>query len=68
MNEKLEKLTLKVEEACKLTGFSRGMGYQLVARGEWPSIRVGRSVRVPVAGLREWVARKSAEGTEEPKP
>ena len=36
----------------------RSTGYALVASGEWPSITIGRSLRVPVEALREWVARR----------
>ena len=61
MRSNLEILTVKVEEAAKMTGYSRGMAYQLVARGEWPCVRVGRSIRVPIAALREWVERKTEE-------
>jgi len=59
----LEKLLLKVVEAADLTGLGRSKAYELVANGTWPSISIGRSVRVPVAGLREWVERQQAEQT-----
>ena len=53
-----ERLLLRVTEAAQLCGIGRSQAYLLVARREWPSVRIGRSVRVPVAGLRAWVARK----------
>ena len=65
MSENIERLSLKVTEAAAMTGYSRGMAYQLVARGEWPSIRIGKSIRVPVAALREWVERKTAEANKD---
>ena len=56
-----EKLLLRVPEAAEMTSVGRSKAYELVAGGEWPSIRVGRSVRVPLAGLLEWVKRKTDE-------
>jgi excisionase family DNA binding protein len=56
----VEKLLLRVTEAAELTGLGRSKAYELVANGTWPSIQIGRSVRVPVAGLREWVEREQA--------
>lgn len=55
----VEKLAVTVPEAAELTAVGRSTGYALVASGEWPSIRIGRSVRVPVEGLREWVGRRT---------
>ena len=50
-----QKLTVTVAEAADMVSVSRSTGYELVARGEWPSIKVGRSVRVPLNALRAWV-------------
>lgn len=46
-----ERLTLTVEEAATLLGISRAFAYEAVRRGEIPSIRIGRRVLVPKAGL-----------------
>lgn len=51
----MEKLLLKVEEACKMTDISRSVGYDLLAKGIWPKVIVGKSSRVPLDGLRKWV-------------
>ena len=53
-----EKLTVTVPEAAAMVSVSRSTGYELVARGEWPSITIGRSVRVPVESLKDWVKRR----------
>ncbi len=45
------RLTLTVEEAARLLGISRALGYELVARGELPSIRLGRRIVVPRRAL-----------------
>lgn len=40
-----------VEEAAKLLGLSRNGAYDAVARGDIPSIRIGRKLLVPKAAL-----------------
>jgi excisionase family DNA binding protein len=46
-----ESLTLTVSEAATLLGISRALAYELVARGEIPSLRLGRRVVVPRGAL-----------------
>ena len=50
-----QRLALRVEEAARSVGIGRSKAYGMVASGEWPAIRIGRCVRVPVAGLRAWL-------------
>jgi excisionase family DNA binding protein len=52
---RVERLLLRVPEAAELTGLGKSKAYELVASGEWPSVTIGRSIRVPLAGLRAWV-------------
>ena len=40
-------LTLTVDQAASLLGISRGLAYELVARGELRSVRLGRRIVVP---------------------
>lgn len=54
---RVEKLLLNVEEAGQLASLGRTKCYELIASGAWPSIRVGRAVRIPRAGLLAWVER-----------
>jgi excisionase family DNA binding protein len=42
-----ECLTLSVPEAAQLLGVSRALAYQLVARGELPSLRLGKRLVIP---------------------
>ena len=60
----VEKLLLKVPEAAELVGLGRSKLYELMQAGEIPVIRIGRGVRIPANGLREWVARQT-EGASE---
>lgn len=38
---------MTVTEAAAMLGISRGLAYQLVARGEIPALRLGRRLIVP---------------------
>jgi excisionase family DNA binding protein len=46
-----ERLVLSVTEAAGMLGISRGLAYELVARGELPSLRLGRRIVVPRRAL-----------------
>jgi excisionase family DNA binding protein len=48
----IEPLYVKVEEAARLLSISRSKGYELVAKGLIPALRIGASIRVPLAALR----------------
>lgn len=53
------KLLLKVPEAAEMLSLSRSRLYELMAEGcerPIPVIRIGRSVRIPLADLERWVA------------
>ena len=44
---------LSVEQACKLLGISRSVGYRAAASGDLPTLRWGRRLYVPTARLFE---------------
>jgi hypothetical protein len=44
--------TVPVEQAGAILGIGRNSAYEGIARGQIPSIRIGRRVVVPVAQLR----------------
>ena len=43
--------TLSVEEAAEVLGIARSSAYQAAQRGEIPTLRFGRRLRVPTAQL-----------------
>ena len=45
------KLTMKVEDAGKLLGISRGAAYARAKDGSLPTIRLGKRLLVPTAAL-----------------
>ena len=56
--ESSEKLLLRVSETAELLSVARSKAYAMVQAGELPSVRMGKSVRVPAQALRDWVARQ----------
>jgi excisionase family DNA binding protein len=61
MNTENSRLLLRVGEAAERLSLSRSKTYQLVQAGELPSIRLGRSLRVPVEALAEVIEKLRKE-------
>jgi len=59
-------LLLRIYEATRILGISRTTMYQLVARGEVPVLRIGRSVRISREALERVAAKSWAAGCERP--
>ncbi len=51
----MQKLLLRVTEAAEMASLGRSKAYEMVATGEWPSVTIGRAVRVPLDGLLDWI-------------
>jgi excisionase family DNA binding protein len=50
-------LTVRVREACRLTGIGRSKLYELIAAGDIEVIKVGTITLVPVASLTRFLQR-----------
>lgn len=50
-----EPLLLTVDEAAALLRISRNNVYALVRQHRLPHVRMGRTIRIPSARLREWI-------------
>ena len=60
-----EKLLLSPDEAFRSLKISRAKGFDMIAKGELPSIKVGRLRRIPADALRSWVDKQLvAQGKE----
>ena len=57
----LEPLLLRATEAGKLLGLGRSKVFAMVAAGELPVIRIGRSVRIPRQALERWIRDQTIE-------
>ena len=55
----MEPLLLRPLEVAELLGISKSKVYELLASGALPSIRIGSSIRVPVAELKKWIAKQA---------
>ena len=60
------KLLLTIPEVARCLGLGRSFTYALILHGELPSIKLGRSRRVPVAALERFIATKLSEQAEDP--
>jgi excisionase family DNA binding protein len=58
----MESLLLRPDEVQRAIGMSRTVVYGMIATGELPVVRIGRSVRVPRDALERWV-REHTEQT-----
>ena len=47
----MDRATLTIEQAAQILGVGRSAAYEAARRGEIPTIRIGRRVLVPRAGL-----------------
>ncbi|MPZ51027.1 MAG: helix-turn-helix domain-containing protein [Dehalococcoidia bacterium] len=52
-----DKLLLTVDEAAQRLGIGRSHAYIYVLRGEIPSVKLGRSRRVPLEALQEFIEK-----------
>jgi excisionase family DNA binding protein len=60
----MERMLLKPTEAAEVIGLGRSKTYELISKGLIPSVRIGKSVRVPVAALRNWVEQQIQQSKE----
>lgn len=61
-NETEQQLLLTIPQTAGRLGISRAMVYSLIARRTGlPVIRLGRSIRVPVASLQRWIEEQEQE-------
>lgn len=57
----MDKLLLTPIEAANAIGVGTSKIYELLASGAIPSIRIGKSIRVPADKLREWIDNQITE-------
>lgn len=49
------RLTVRIREACRMTGIGRTKIYELIQDGEIETIKVGTMTLIPVAGLERFI-------------
>lgn len=53
--KKKDRITYSVDEVAQMLGISRGLAYEMVARGELPSVRLGRRLLIPCRAFERWL-------------
>ena len=59
----MEKTTKSVRELAERLGNSLPMAYDLTRRPDFPSIRVGARILIPVEAFHTWLAKESSSKT-----
>ncbi|MBR3505335.1 MAG: helix-turn-helix domain-containing protein [Clostridia bacterium] len=60
----MEKLTISATELPRVLGVGRNTAYELVKRTDFPAVRIGRRIVIPVDALRAWLERQTVENDE----
>jgi excisionase family DNA binding protein len=58
---------LTVDQTAEVLSIGRGSAYEAVRRGEIPSVRLGRTIRVPRRALLELLGESDPSETREPE-
>ena len=56
----MEKNTMSVKELAERMGISLPMAYDLTRREDFPSLRVGARILVPIDAFKDWLAREAS--------
>lgn len=56
----MEKNTMSVKELAERMGISLPMAYDLTRREDFPSLRVGARILIPIDAFRDWLAREAS--------
>lgn len=51
-------ITVRVKDACRLTGIGRSKLYELIGDGEIDTIKVGTITLIPMTSLKRFLERK----------
>ena len=57
----MDAVLLSVEEAAQVLGLGRSKTYELLLKGQLRSIKIGRSRRVPVESINEFIRERIEE-------
>lgn len=57
-----ERITVRIKEACRITGIGRSKLYELIAEGEIEIVKIGAMTLVPVDSLRTLIDSAKGRG------
>lgn len=55
--DRIEPITVRIPDACRMLGIRRSKFYELIAEGEIRTLKLGSATLVPVEGIRAFVGR-----------
>ena len=58
----VEHRLLRAEEVAKRLAIGKATAYMLMASGELPTVRIGKSVRVSDSALNAWIEKRIQTG------
>lgn len=58
-NEAIRPITVRVKEACRLTGMGRSKLYMLIKEGHIDVVKVGTMTLIPMRSLEKFLAMKA---------
>jgi excisionase family DNA binding protein len=53
----VEPISVRIREACRLTGIGRSKLYELIESGDLNIVKIGRITLVPISSLRALIER-----------
>ena len=56
----MEKTIMSVRELAERMGISLPMAYDLTRREDFPSVRVGARILIPIDAFMDWLAREAS--------
>ena len=54
----VEPITVRIKDACRMTGIGRSKLYELIETGEIETFKVGTMTLIPVASIRRFLSSK----------
>lgn len=64
-DDDMKKTTISVQELASELGISMTKAYELAKREDFPVIRIGKRILIPVEILNEWLRREADNGNRE---
>ena len=61
-----QPLLYRATEVAKMLGLGRSTVFAMMASGQLPTVRIGRAVRIPRAGLERWLREQTGDPDPDP--
>lgn len=55
----MQKLTMNITELAQTMGVSKPTAYELVRRKDFPTLKIGKRIIIPVAAFQLWLTNAS---------